>query len=342
MGTSIISKYLLKNCEGLSKKVDGDKFILDGCFCKTISSLFDVVVDCGLYDQATNGEGNEKKKINAIYSSSLQSLLIFSKVSPDHPISIYGVPYTEVHFEYKNAVITEPSSIDVVLSNREGRFLFIESKLTEILDSNDSGCPEVGPGYLSNHMNGYGKLGLDLMDLKEIGIKIPDGIKQEDLYTQSRSGIKKKLGSLDEEFKKNGKLIICPIGKNKYVYSYGIKQILSHIIGIMNINEPEKDKRADGYLKTRVVLEKEKTAFLSTYNAFPKFDPEYSEEVREKLYDFKTHELEIVKILKNRKKVPFSLYEPLSYQEIYEDNLEYFGNMPEVVKFYHLDEGESC
>lgn len=336
MDALIIKEYLLQNCKEMKTKTIGRKFINNGDFCATLCALFDVSIPKALYEQAVNGEGNEIGKIDSVSSSSLQALLIFSQVDKNHPISILGDKYTEVHFEYKNAVITFPSSVDVVLTNEKGKFLFIESKLSEIIDSSKtSGSPKVGPEYLSNHVNSYHRIGLEVSDLKQIGIMIPNGIE---LYACSGRQIKRKLKEQIPEFA--DMLVVEHIEGNKYVYSEGIKQMLAHIIGITNVNNP--DRKSDDYLKDRVILKRENTVFLSVYNAFPGFNPTEEEEVKRKLSDYRRHEEKVAAILQANAAVQFTINESLSYQTIFVENKKegtgYFDNMQKVVAFYHLNE----
>jgi len=103
-GCSEITKYLLKGCPDLLDKVKNDKFKKSSNFSSDIEDFFDVDVSKH-FDSVIYGQGNEQEKINSVYSSSLQSLLIFSKVSEENPIIINATTYTKAYFEYKNKVI---------------------------------------------------------------------------------------------------------------------------------------------------------------------------------------------------------------------------------------------
>lgn len=96
--------------------------------------------------EATTGEGNELRRILTLHSSALLALLTFVNVSPDNPLDIGGESYVERWFEVKNTVIEgrKPSSIDVLLRSKSGNMLFLESKFTEYLDC---GSPNISIDY---------------------------------------------------------------------------------------------------------------------------------------------------------------------------------------------------
>lgn len=92
------------------------------------------------FGMATDGDGDEERRILTIHSSSLLALLCFFSVSEKNPLKIGDCDYTEVFFEVKNIVIKKdnrkPSNVDVVLvsKSKDGRIrklLFLESKFTE-------------------------------------------------------------------------------------------------------------------------------------------------------------------------------------------------------------------
>lgn len=105
-----------------------------------------------VYKISTGGPGNESKKINTIYSSSLLPLLVFFKLydNKNKQISITcelpnsdlaadkeKVVFDQCFFEVRNKVITIPSCVDVVLYSSEKKILlFLESKFTEYIERN--------------------------------------------------------------------------------------------------------------------------------------------------------------------------------------------------------------
>ena len=90
------------------------------------------------FRQATSGSGNEAKKIDSIWSSSLLSLLFFFSAMKNDGITLNGIHYSKCVFEFQNPVLQnrpnykKPSNIDCVLiSDGEKSLLFIESKFIE-------------------------------------------------------------------------------------------------------------------------------------------------------------------------------------------------------------------
>lgn len=93
------------------------------------------------YDQATNGDGNEKEKILTLHSSSRLALLVFYGLCPGKKEITLTLDEKEVIFdfsvfEFKNPVINQPSNMDIVLKGKrkeDGKqvLLFLESKFAE-------------------------------------------------------------------------------------------------------------------------------------------------------------------------------------------------------------------
>lgn len=336
---SSITTYLLKRC-GELRNVDGDKFISgDKCFKCILDECFGdgKEFSCKLYEQAAFGQGNEKEKMDTVYSSSLQAFLVFSGVDENHPVTIDGVEFTEVRFEYRNKVIGYPSSVDVVLWNRDKtKALFIESKLYEIVrDSSKIGTPEIGPTYFSDNSEGYKeKLDLSKKDLKSIGIEFPlDYGPGEEPASKIKEDLRKLRGGSSEDSKKineKGYLAVSPLDKGKYVYSYGIKQLLSHIIGILNFKSPGRNCSDD----LREELSNAELTFLSLYNELPGYT---EDEAEDKIKDFEDHVHSVEELIKNKNKENIECRH-MSYQDLWKMNSPYFEDKSTLVRFYHLDE----
>ena len=147
--------------------------------------------------EATNGSGQEIDKINALHSSSLCSLLFFFSVKQKN-IKIGDYTFDDVYFEYQNEALdpNHPSNMDVVLiSHNNKAILFLECKFSEYIKNQ---CQPISKGYFEDE---YSK-------------KLYDSIK--DLYTK------------------------CDCENNIVrirfhdAYSQGIKQIISHLVGLNN------------------------------------------------------------------------------------------------------------
>ena len=276
------------------------------------------------YERVIGGQGNEKEKIDAVYSSSLQSYVFFNRVDKDHPITIPfedgPMTFTKVLFEFKNKVIKYPSSIDVVLVNEETRSIcFIESKLFEIVrDSNEDGNKVIGISYfkaksqdIKHHNIGYQEtLHLELSDLDKMGIKHPGCFLE-------------KVNGNDSE-----KCSIIPIGRNKYVYSEGIKQVLSHMIGILNF---KKEMLEDTDLKP---YNFDHYYYLELYNELPHLENKIID-AREKINNFVEHFKEVQKILEDKinHEVKIAI---MSYQELFADESNQQVVNETILKYYKV------
>ena len=262
---------------------------LTNAIANKIEDTFGITIYPQHLERVLFGQGNEKEKIDSPYSSSLQSLLLFNNVSKKHPISFKEIPnvsFSNVIFEYKNKVIGYPSSVDVVLISEDYKHvLFIESKFYEILrdsakkvepsvTAKSNGHNVVGVSYYKNGENSYRKsLNIkERMDLVKLGFDVPEE------YGQS--------------LKNDGYRIINPINGNLYVYPYGIKQFLSHIIGIRNIFKPSS--RCDHNLENKKI---EHIYFATLINGFPGFD---SEDATLKINNFINHYKEVESLLKRK------------------------------------------
>ncbi len=330
------SKYLLNLNDSIFEpnEYKGDYFVIDNYPCKKnfFEDKFNIVIDCKNYYQVTNGQGSEEKKIGTIYSSSLQSLLVFSSVSQKKPLFLKLGEETykivNVLFEYNNEVIKRPSSVDVVLISKDKDIFFVESKLFEPVYGSFDGKtikkanPEViGISYFKrNEKNGYcKKLCLDSEHLDAMKIKHPEDFEKKDrLITKKYS-----VGILEG---------------NTYVYPEGIKQTLSHLIGITNFRNEIIPSNCSSELRDYPV---NSIHFLTIVNDLPNFFEKKN--VDERVKDFKEHLKCVYKNLEETIKVgeeKIVIHDPISYQDLYAMNSgkdSYFDDKDNIVKFYHLD-----
>lgn len=169
--------------------------------------------DLALFEQAAEGSGNEWMEINQLNSSTLLAFLCFHNVSQKQKFKFDGDEYSEVYFEVQsplepwNGRATAPSNMDVVLLTEDhGKALFLESKFTEYLSSKN---PEVSSYYSGPYEALFGK-----------DLTVNCSTEKEDL-SFSIKGTK-----WDSE--------------NKGLYLEGLKQLVSHYLGISYCSR-EKD-----------------------------------------------------------------------------------------------------
>ena len=327
-------------------KQNSEKFLVskNSCFLNDIRKYFDLPesgLTCRYYESVISGEGNEKEKIDSVYSSSLQSFLFFQTIGQnqnDIKTSIKILfdsntteTFDEVHFEYKNKVIGSPSSIDVVLVNRVKKSIcFIESKLLEIvrdsIDKNnkkisDSAYKEVGISYFLDKGNGFYKLNLMPEDWVAMGIG-----KDINRY------LKKVRG------KGYGNQEVRQLKGNTFVYPYGIKQVLSHLIGIVNFYSKidEDHYYKNDYDPIHNHEDFENIYFLELYNDLPGFT-DFGKESETKLNNFKSHFNKVKEIVTNRNKdsLLFPRIFIKSYQDLYKNNKSLIND--KIKDYYHLE-----
>jgi len=230
------------------------------------------------YKQAVSGDGNEYRRITTLTSSSLCALLCFYNISINN-LKIEDTNYDTVMFEIKNKVfdIKHPSNIDIVLISKESqKILFLESKFSEYL-------------------------------VRSKAINISD--KYLELY--------KKLGLFDDgyNFKDNNDGTFNLERNNNDFYIDGIKQMISHYIGVCNFINDGKS------LDNRLQLNGYKVSLGEIlFNAwdndyFSKYSDAYSSLIK--------------KLKMNNNQIEF-LEKPLNYLEVFKD----YPLDDKVKKFY--------
>ncbi len=199
------------------------------------------------YKMATEGSGEEKWKISSLHSSSLCALLHFYNVTEDNPLILELVTdkqpkrvieFTESFFEYKSPVINNPSNMDVVLlgkDNGQDVVLLLESKFSEYFLGASSVLHDVSNQYLDKK---YASALYTDEVLTKMGLrKKPDG---EGYF---------KLESFDGQF-----------------YIGGIKQMISHYTGVMNVlngeSYDEKGKKSEVQEKVKNAINKENAVVI--------------------------------------------------------------------------------
>ena len=193
----------------------------------------DWIIFADKYLQATSGDGQEARRIRTPHSSSLLCLLCFYGVSEERPLNLMvegrQVRFTSSQFEVKNPVGTDEtgkehnSNMDVVLYGKDSQtgkkvILFLESKFSEYLTwGKYSG--------ISNHI--YQKTYTRLFNgrvLERMGLKYED-CPDKPGYSE--------LASIK--------------GKTLH-YAGGIKQMVSHFLGVKNAAAGKQYEDYDIYL----------------------------------------------------------------------------------------------
>lgn len=187
----------------------------------------------GKFEMAIAGDGQEYRRIRTLHSSSLISLLCFYGVSDNNPLILtianHDIRFTKSFFEIKNLIGVDEngtpheSNMDVVLCGEDiasGKIVvfFLESKFSEYLSWGKH-------SKISNHVyrETYARLNhrgyLDRMQMKY------EPMEEDARYSELAS--------------KTGRT---------YHYAGGIKQMVSHFLGVMNAAESKKLKGCDIYL----------------------------------------------------------------------------------------------
>ena len=185
------------------------------------------------FKEATGGRGNEGRKIMTLHSSSLLSLLCFYNVTDKHPL-ILSLPlsdghekkksFTESLFEVQNDVTyayrkydpkfkSNPSNMDVVLKG-DNCTLFLESKFSEYLKN----------GLVDGINEGY----------RPIYEELNDFLCKNNLRT--------------EEDQEKGTFKLRADSGNTKNYLQGIKQMISHFMGVCTYTKDPKHLREEIYL----------------------------------------------------------------------------------------------
>lgn len=185
------------------------------------------------YLQATSGDGQEARRIRTLHSSSLLCLLCFYGVSEERPLNLIvegrQVRFTSSQFEVKNPVGTDEtgkehnSNMDVVLYGKDSQngkkvILFLESKFSEYLTWGKY-------NGISNYV--YQKI---YAQLEESGFLERMGLKYEECPDNP--------GHSDLDSVK---------GKTMH-YAGGIKQMVSHFLGVKNAAAGKQYEDYDIYL----------------------------------------------------------------------------------------------
>lgn len=265
-----------------------------------------------LFKSATSGDGDERRKILTLHSSSLLAFLCFSNIAYNHPITIDGTKYDQVMFEVKNDVIDaglgKPSNVDILLIGEKGKkLLFLESKFTEYLSG--------GRAYLSEER--YGEFYKSLLKKAKFN------------FNASKQPVRHKPDAEHGGYYTTQEYCLNNGDRTKG-YLGGIKQAFSHLLGIVTgPAEKQNEGNKGSYCQTLLENASEIKFASIVFNC----DNEKYEAYRQ-LYEgvFKDHESIIIdairEVMKRHKIDHENILEKLkivpdllSYQEIlFKDN----------------------
>ena len=199
---------------------------------------------CCKFAEACSGDGQEGARITTLHSSSLCALLFFYDVNAANPMTLKldgnNIVFTDSFFEFKNTVIEgrNPSNIDVVLLGKQGDkkvILFLESKFSEYQQGVESGL-DISKSYLDN--------------------QVVSSAIYNDARFESLLGITRGTAKSEDEFR------IC---SSKTMYLAGIKQMISHYVGIYNfMSGKTKAKYNECQQKVKEYYNRETTVYLGT------------------------------------------------------------------------------
>lgn len=210
--------------------------------CEYLLKIFKIdnkEIFCKKFNEVCSGSGGEAAKITTLHSSSLCGLLFFYNVNQRNiTFTLNGkkITFDDVYFEFKNKVTDNgnPSNIDIVLiSNKQKAILFLESKFSEYLTP---GSEEVRFAYKE-------EFGHDIYNevfLNKIGMQ----------FKKSKDGNIKREKKNKKTGKKTEYFVIESIPSKPSVYAAGIKQFISHFIGVRNYIENGPDYREKRSLPT--------------------------------------------------------------------------------------------
>lgn len=270
------------------------------------------------YKGATSGKGFEKRRITQLNSSSLLALMCFWRVSDKFPITIQGIKYTKVFFEVENKVFDNNSSIDILLVSEDGKvLLFLESKFTEILN------PTTRYWLSDKYLPIY----------KAIESLLAPEISIGNIVTKTRKSVDQ------DEFAINS-------SNGKKQYFGGIKQMISHLIGLLQ--GPNAEGKSERIPHLSFYKDWTKKLILGTIlfdfsegdfkSAFQNYATLYSSVFTES--NVENIVMSITNsgnstIITQRTDIKV-LSRPITYQEVFGSQVNRNSICPKVAKFYRL------
>ena len=260
------------------------------------------------FEMAISGDGQEIKRISTLHSSSLAALLLLYSVSKNNPLKCVlegkNYEFDDCFFEVKTNVKDDHfSNMDVVLigKNSDGKnvIFFLESKFNEYL--NTGMCNNIS---IDAYKDKYAELGL-----------IGDAIQ----------------GLLFGEGMGKDNNPCMQIKSNTPLYCGGIKQMISHYIGVTNfVEKGEKalDPRQKSNFDKLVKLRSEGANIILGEVLF-----DFGDKISNGKFDnYSSVYMKLANKLKGHTSKLYVLPEILTYQELLKD----FELDKKVKDFYQL------
>ena len=177
------------------------------------------------YRMVTGGDGDEGRKIKTLHSSSLCALLFFYNVTREHPLTLNldgrVIKFTRSVFEFKSPVIRNASNMDVVLYGKESEtgkkvIFLLESKFTEHYMSADDKLKGISAAYRDTKRYSSPFYTKEFLETLNLEISVSEDEKVE----EKKFDLKLKKSGEDHEY-----------------YIGGIKQMISHYVGMRNLEQ---------------------------------------------------------------------------------------------------------
>lgn len=285
--------------------------MLTKSWCQIVYScleLFEIEEDSFMdkYRMAISGDGQEYRRILTLHSSSLAALLCFYSVSPNNPLIITinesPIVFTESFFEVKNKVklnTNHDSNIDIVLRGKNSKnknvTLFLESKFSEYLDRNN-----------------YTKI-------------------SKEVYNDFYKGLA-ECSEFIEKFTIDFSLensIAIKTNDNYCHYASGIKQMISHYMGVNNFVKGTSAKSHKGDLS----FHKDEIVYLGEIVFRFDNDCKIRGTNKTKFEDYDECYSLLAKTLNNQFSNNFMVIDKLmTFQNVFKD----FNLNPKIKEFYNL------
>lgn len=259
------------------------------------------------YYEAISGDGQEWTRITTLHSSSLLALLFFYNVTAENQLIIGKYTFSDSYFEVRTQVHGESeSNMDVVLRGCETDnqakkvVLFLECKFSEYLNAGKYGNISCDAYYHT-----YKNLGLFKNEIPGLIIK---GNKTTNLSIELKDP------------------------RNRPIYCGGIKQMISHSMGVNNYALKRKDALGD-----HARFKEDKTECVLLGEILFQFDETItkSKGSSNKYYNYCEAYKDLAKLINNKMDKIEMFEELLTYQNLRQKNPNFFIE-DNISRFYGL------